>query len=221
MKRSFLLFVVYLLCGTVQAEYVPNTMWPYIYEDFLPGELVMKNGDKVRASFNIHLQEGELHYLNGDKILHVIASRVKEVTIGKDRYIPAEGRMMKVIAQEGNNFLLKCVLGDFNALFTGTGAYGASANTQAVRNLSSIEIGGKNIVNHAVLLQNKEGGKELPIVEKLYFFIGEMCVSAHKKNVEKSFPIKQDEWKTFLKANKIKWRKEEDLVKVLHFLNDW
>lgn len=220
MKRSFLLFVVYLLCGTVQAEYVPNTMWPYIYEDFLPGELVMKNGDKVRASFNIHLQEGELHYLNGDKILHVIASRVKEVTIGKDRYIPAEGRMMKVIAQEGNNFLLKCVLGDFNALFTGTGAYGASANTQAVRNLSSIEIGGKNIVNHAVLLQNKEGGKELPIVVKLYFFVGEMCVPAHKKNVENSFSIKQDEWKTFLKANKIKWRKEEDLTKVLHFLSD-
>lgn len=218
MKRSFLLFVVCLFCGMLQAEYVPNTMWPYVYEDFLPGELVMKNGDKVRASFNIHLQEGELHYLNEDKILFVSASRVKEVVVGEDRYIPVEGKMMQIIAQDGKNCLLKSILGDFNALFTGTGAYGSSANTQAVRNLSSIEIGGKNIINHAVLLQNKESGKELPIVEKRYFFVNEVCVPATKKDVERNISVNPDEWKAFLKANKIKWRKDEHLIKVLSFL---
>lgn len=219
MKRSFWFFCVCFFCYMAHAEYIPNTMWPYMYEDFVQGELVLKNGDKVRASFNVHLLEGELHYLKDDKILFVSTSRVKEVTIGEERYVPAKGEMMKVLAQDSTKYLLQSVLGDFDALIVGTGAYGASANTQAVRNLSSLEIGGKNIINHSMLLQNKEAGKELPIITKRYIMVGEKCIPATKKEVEKQLITDQEQWNAFLKENKIKWRKESDLVKVLDFLN--
>ncbi|MBR4313078.1 MAG: hypothetical protein IKT86_07050 [Bacteroidaceae bacterium] len=218
MKRFVLFSLVCLLCGMVQAEYIPNTMWPYVYEDFTQGELVLKNGDKVRAAFNVHLLEGELHYLKDDKILFVATSRVKEVKIGDESYVPAEGKMMKVIAQDSTKYLLQCMLGDFEALVVGTGAYGASANTQAVRNLSSLEIGGKNIINHAMLLQNKDAGKELPIVTHRYFVIGDKCILATKKEVEKHLISNEESWSVFLKENKIKWRKDADLIKVLNFL---
>ena len=221
MRRILTLSFVCLLCGMLRAEFIPNTLWPYVYEDFCPGELVLKNGSKVRASFNIHLQEGELHYLKNDNILTVGTERVREVIIGVDTYMPSEGKMMKVVAQNGENYLFKSVLGDFESLFVGTGAYGASANTQAVRNLSSIEIGGKNIINHAVLLQNKEGGKELPVVEKYYFLIEGICVPATKKEVESRLVSDKESWKLFLKENRIKWLKEESLAKVLqYFLKD-
>lgn len=220
MKRSFLLSAICLLCGMLQAEYTPNTMWPYVYENFLHGELVLKNGDKVRAAFNIHLLEGELHYLKDGNILFVGISRISEVVIGEDRYIPIEGQMMRVISQAEGNYLVESILGDFESLFVGTGAYGASASTQAVRNLSSIEIGGKNIVNHAILLQNKEGGKELPTIQKYYLFIGGKCVPANKKEVKKNLIINKEGWNTFLKENKIKWRKQESLVKVLHYFSE-
>lgn len=190
-----------------------------VYEDFIPGELVMKNNDKVQAAFNIHLQDGELHYLKGDNILFVNIAQIKEVTIGIDRYIPTESKMMKVISQKDDNYLLKNTQGDFDALFVGTGAYGSNANTQAVRNLSSIEIGGKSIVNHAILLQNKEEGKELPILEKYYFLINNKCVLAHKKTIEKEYVKDHNTWKIFLKDNKIKWHREESLIKVLHFFS--
>lgn len=219
MKCSILFLFVSLLCGIAHAEYIPNTMWPYVYEDFGQGELVLKNGDKVRAKFNIHLLEGELHYLKDDKILFVSTSRVKEVKIGEDCYVPAEGKMMKVLAQDSTKYLLQCMLGDFEALIVGTGAYGASANTQAVRNLSSLEIGGKNIINHAMLLQNKDAGKELPIDTKRYVMVGDKCIPATKKDVEKQLITNQKQWDTFLKENKIKWRKEADLIKVLNFLD--
>lgn len=219
MKRPVLFLLVCLLCGIARAEYIPNTMWPYVYEDFNQGELILKNGDKVRAAFNIHMLEGELHYLKDDKILFVSTARVKEVKIGEDSYVPAEGKMMKVLAQDSTRYLLQCMLGDFEALIVGTGAYGASANTQAVRNLSSLEIGGKNIINHAMLLQNKDAGKELPIVTKRYFMVGEKCVPATKKEIEKQLITNQEQWIAFLKENKIKWRKEADLIKVLNFLD--
>ena len=103
-------------------------------------------------------------------------------------------------------------------MVVGTGAYGASANTQAVRNLSSLEIGGKNIVNHAMLLQNKDAGKELPINTKRYIMIGEKCILATKKDIEKQLITNHDQWNMFLKENKIKWRKDADLIKVLNFL---
>lgn len=218
MKRSFLLSAICLLCGMLQAEYTPNTMWPYVYEDFLHGELVLKNGDKVRAAFNIHLLEGELHYLKDDKILFVNTARVKAVTIGTEYYVPAEGKMMKVIAQDSAKYLLQSLLGDFETLIVGTGAYGASSNTQSVRNLSSLEIGGKNIINHAMLLQNKDTGKELPIINKHYIMVGNKCVLATKKNIEKELIANPHLWNVFLKENKIKWRKESDLIKVLNYL---
>lgn len=220
MKRVLTISIVCLLCGILRAEFIPNTLWPYVYEDFCPGELVLKNGDKVRASFNIHLQEGELHYLKDDNILFVAIARIKEVTIGSDRYMPSEGKMKRIVSQEGENCLLKSILGDFESLLVGTGAYGASANTQAVRNLSSIEIGGKSIVNHAVLLQNKDGGKELPTIQEYYLFIGGKCVPANKKEVEKSLIVDKEGWNTFLKENKIKWRKQESLVEVLHYFSE-
>ena len=49
--------------------------------------------------------------------------------------------------------------GDFDVLFTTTGAYGTAAHTSAVNDLASYEIGGISNMNHRQLVLEKEDGK--------------------------------------------------------------
>lgn len=220
---SFLLLLTICL-STFADDYVPSTMWPYLFEDFEEGLICYKNGDKASAHINIHLLYGDLHYLKYEEIRTVDPATIGYVEIGSDKYVVADNKIMRVIAElpETESYVLESKMGDFDAIFVGNGAYGSSANTQAVRNLSSVEIGGINITNHAKLLQEKleDNGKEVSIKEKYYLKVGEIFSEAAQKDVEKAF-ISDDKsagWKSFLKSEKIKWRKPDDLLKVLKYI---
>ena len=224
MMRRFCCFAVLaLLAVLVKAdEYTPTTMWPYIYEEFTEGTVHHKGGQQVIAHLNIHILEGELHFLKNDEICTVNLSTVDYVELNGDKYVAAGNQIMRVLQENGDGFVLESKLGDFESLFVGSGAYGASANTQSVTNLSSIEIGGKNIVNHSKLLMEKkeDGGRELSYKEKLYIKVGNDYSEALQKEVTDRFFATgiPDDWKPFLKSEKIKWRRSEDLLKVVEFI---
>ena len=223
MKKSLYLLVL-LFCTTLKAEYSPTTMWPYIYEDFTDGLVMYKNGSAIKAKLNIHLESGELQYIEGDAIMTSDLRNIDYAIVGTDKYVVAEESMMKVLEENESRtaFVLLSTLGDFEALFVGTGAYGSSANTQAVRNQTSLEIGGKNVVSHAKLLAEKkeDGGKSLSTKEKLYIKVGDKVSPAYQKDVEKEFGLSgNQQWKSFLKNNKIKWRKPDSLYEIVEFLS--
>lgn len=223
MKKAFYLLLL-LFCITARAEYSPTTMWPYLYEDFTEGLVMYKSGSAIKGKLNIHLEQGELQYIEGDAIMTTDLRNVEYAIVGTDKFVVAEQSMMKVIEENDARtaFVLLSVLGDFEALYVGTGAYGSSANTQAVRSQSSLEIGGKNVVSHAKLLAEKkeDSGKSLSTKEKLYIKVGDESSPAYQKDIEKIFGLSgNQEWKSFLKANKIKWRKTGDLFKVVEFIS--
>lgn len=223
MKKAFYLLLL-LFCITARAEYSPTTMWPYLYEDFTEGLVMYKSGSAIKGKLNIHLEQGELQYIEGDAIMTTDLRNVEYAIVGTDKFVVAEQSMMKVIEENDarSAFVLLSVLGDFEALYVGTGAYGSSANTQAVRSQSSLEIGGKNVVSHAKLLAEKkeDSGKSLSTKEKLYIKVGDESSLAYQKDIEKIFGLSgNQEWKSFLKANKIKWRKTGDLFKVVEFIS--
>lgn len=221
--KKFLLAAVLLsmsFCSFAE-DYSPTTLWPYLYPDFTEGTIAYGGGGQVKAHLNVHLLKGDLHFLKDDLIMVAEKRDLKSVSIGDDTFFPVDGMFMKVVNGDEGACVLMSVLGDFDALFTGTGAYGTSANTQAVTNLSSIEIGGINVTNHSKLLQDKReaSGREIGLKEKLYIKVGDKCSAAFQKDVEQSFGISANgEWKSFLKKEKIKWRKPDDLIKVAQWL---
>lgn len=224
MRKTFFLILSLLFSIAVKAEYSPTTMWPYLYEDFTEGLVMYRSGSAIKAKLNIHLENGELQYLEGDAIMTTDLRNIDYAVIGTDKFAVAEQSMMKVLDENESRtaFVLLSTLGDFEALFVGTGAYGSSANTQAVRSQSSLEIGGKSVVSHAKLLVEKkeDNGKSLSIKEKLYIKVGSISAPAYQKDVERVFELSgNQEWKSFLKSNKIKWRKPEDLYKVAEYLS--
>ena len=224
MKRFLSTVAALLLMLAVSAQnFEPNTKWPYLYEDFMPGTIYFEGNEKSSSKLNIHLWGNVLHYVKADgRIYQSSDQKVMRVEIGNDAYIFSDHKLVRIIAHEGTNLLAELVSGDFDAMrSSGGGAYGSSLNSSASRDLSSLgfDLGGMDHPELGLMLQEKQDGRTIPLITRYYFIIGGQQIEATKKGVEKFVgDDRADALKQFLKDNKVKWKKEESLIQVLQFL---
>ena len=226
MKRLFvfLVFMQAVLLTMTAQKYEPNTKWPYLYEDFIPGTIFFEGNQKSTADMNIHLWGNVLHYVKADgKIYQSDEKKVVRVEIGSDAYVYVDHQLYRIVANQGTNLLLKLIKGDFDAMrSSGGGAYGSSLNSSSARDLSSLgfDLGGLDHPELGLMLQEKKDGRTIPLVEQYSFIIGDQQIEATKKGVEKYVGgTRADALKQFLKENKIKWKSEESLQQLLVFLS--
>lgn len=217
--KKVLLMILLGCTVSVNAQFAPNTRWPYLYENFSQGTIYFAKNQKSEAQLNVHLLGNTLHYITQDgKIFESSDKDVIRVEIGNDTYWFANHKLMQVITQEGDCALLKLVYGDFDSMTSGSGAYGSSLNSSASRDLSSLDLGGLNQPELGKMLQERNDGSEIPLETAYYFILGGKVVEANKKAVTETVEVSQsDNWKKFLKENKIKWKKEDSLISVLGF----
>lgn len=224
MRKAFSIFGLLLLTVAATAQkFEPNTKWPYLYENFTPGTIYFEGNEKSQADLNIHLWGNVLHYVKDDgRIYQSDDKKVVRVEIGDDAYLYSDHKLVRIIANEGTNLLVKLTKGDFDAMrSSGGGAYGASLNSSASRDLSSLgfDLGGMDQPKLGLMLQEKKDGRTIPMVEQYFFIIGGQQIEATKKGVEKFVgDARADELKQFLKENKTKWKKEDSLIQLLSFL---
>ena len=226
MKRLFVFFVFMqaTLLTVVAQKFEPNTKWPYLYEDFIPGIIFFEGNQKSTADMNIHLWGNVLHYVKADgKIYQSDEKKVIRVEIGNDAYIYVDHQLKRIVANEGTNLLVKLTKGDFDAIRSNGGcAYVSSLISSSARDLSSLgfDLGGLDQPELGLMLQEKKEGRTIPLVEQYSFIIGDQQIEATKKGVEKFVgDTRADALKQFLKENKIKWRSEESLQQLLTFLS--
>ena len=222
MKR--LLFIISLVCLPLlaKAQYEPNTRWPYIYENFTEGTAYSSDNTKSTLQMNIHLAGNVLHYIGkDDKIYRAEDNKITRVEIGGDAYLFINHQLMQLIGSHGNNVLLKLQDADFSRMQSaGVGAYGSDANTLATSQKSSLDLGGLNTPELAKMLLEKEDGAIIPLVTRYYFIIGDKRIEASKGSVEKFIgDACEKDFKAFVKTNKLKWKNEEDLKKILEYLS--
>lgn len=224
MKKTLSILAVLLVTLAAAAQkYEPNTKWPYLYENFTPGTIYFDGNEKSTADMNIHLWGNVLHYVKDDgKIYQSNDQKVIRVEIGSDAYLFSDHKLVRIIATEGTNLLVKLTRGDFDAMRSnGGGAYGSSLNSSATRDLSSLgfDLGGLDQPELGLMLQEKREGRAIPLVEQYFFIIGGQQIEATKKGVEKLVgDARATELAAFLKENKVKWKKEDSLAKVLTFI---
>lgn len=217
--RKILLMILLGYAVLANAQFAPNTRWPYLYENFTQGTIYFAKNQKSESQLNIHLLGNTLHYITQDgKIFENSDKDVVRVEIGSEAYLFADHKLMQIIAQKGSNALLKLVYGDFDSMTSGSGAYGSSLNSSASRDISSLDLGGLNQPELGKMLQEKNDGSEIPLETSYYFIINGKVIEADKKAVAETIEVSQTEsWKKFLKENKIKWKKEDSLISVLGF----
>ena len=198
----------------------PTTTWPYIYPEFQSGELKKITGAPIQGTFNIHVLESRLHFIENGMIREMLPSEILSLRAGDDYFASVSGKMMKVLAKSDHGFVAEEVLVDVARLNATGGAYGSSSNSISTQALSSIEgIGGtRTNMNHMELKNAKSDGSVLPVIVKRYLVFPGYVVYATKTDVSRLAGIDKDEMNLFIKENKIKWKEEQSLIKVLDFV---
>ena len=222
MRKIIVLLLLVTTALTVSAQkYSPNTKWPYVYENFTEGTIFFEGNKKTKAQLNIHLLGNKLHYLADDgRIFTSDDKDVIRVEIGSDAYIYSDHKLVRIVAVDKTNLLVELTKADFDALFTSTGAYGASLNSSSSRDLSSLDLGGLENAELGRMLQEKNDGRDIPLKKQYLFILGGKQIEATKKSVESVLNADgQKDWKDFQKQNKIKWKNEESLSQVLTFIS--
>lgn len=216
---TIIAILVALAAGSAFAQ-SPTTTYPYLYDNFMPGTVVMDVGNKVSYQMNIHLREGRLHYIDKDGIIkEAFLKDVAAVEIGDDVYLPVYTSMMKVVAKNDNGCVLLEQLGDFEGAISGSGAYGISSSSSATMKLTSVQTDNQINQNYMNILNEKESGMSLDILESFYIVTPKFRGKATRKDIEEALPLDRvDDFKKFIKANKIKWKNPQGLLPLLDFL---
>lgn len=225
MKRIFTILASLLASAYMAySQYVPTSTWPYLYDEFQNGSLLWTGGKEKSGMYNINLIDKKLHFVEGAYIKAANMADILSVKIGPDVYQNVAGEMMKVLAKSDKSLVVEGKEIDMAALNETGGAYGSSSTTIGTTALSSLEgIGATNAssnINHMELKLNKENGKALSLIVKKYIFVKGLKIFASKRDFMDVPGLDKDAAKAFLKENKIKWNKEQDILKAGDFLAD-
>lgn len=226
MKRLIFLFIGMLLAvDAFSQDYTPTVNWPYLYPDFMEGELVRARNKRNKAQFNIHLDLGALHYVENGRIKESSTLDVVTLFIGDDVFRNVGGKMLEVVAETEGGFVVMETKGNFTSVVRNDGAYGTtSLNSTTTKTF----LHNQNVVNayngylmtdvYEDLLAMKDDSESLRVIESMYLVIGHQQIPADKMSVAALEGIDKKAFNAFLKAEKIKWSNPQDLVKVIEYI---
>lgn len=223
MKRLLLLCIAAFAAAVAVAQNVsPTVNWPYMYPDFVEGEMEKMGGQIEKGRYNIHLNVGALHYLNDGTIKEHPTVGVKSMTIGDDVYRNVGGKMLKVLAQTEGGFVVMETLANFTGIISRDGAYGGAVANRD-KTFSHQENNGSfngYLVtdNYKDLIAIKDDSDKVPVTRKIFIVIGHQMIFANKSTVIDMTGVDKKAFSAFLKSNDIKWKDPEDLVKVIDYI---
>ena len=225
MKKLLFSIIAMLMAVAASAQKdSPTTSWPYLYPDFMEGELEVRT-KITKALVNIHLNLGALHYVENGKIKESSTIGITKLVIGDDVFRNVGGKMMKMLAEAEDGFVVEETRANYTAVVKKDGAYGTTAlNSTTTKSFLYNE----NVLNgyngylmtdiYKDLHAMKDQSEKLPVLKNRYLVIGLNQIKADKQNVLDIDGLDKKAFKAFLKAEKIKWDDPQDLVKVIEFI---
>lgn len=222
MKKLLFICIAALLATAAAAQDEPPTInWPYLYPDFIQGEIVYVGGKTSKAQYNLHLGRGALHFVEKGTIAEASTQGVLYITLGEEKILKVGDKMLRVLAEAKSGFVAEEVLADYSAVVRNDGAYGGSL-ANAAKGFSYDE----NYGNYGYLVTNsyedllsiKNESEELPVIRQTFLVIGNEYIQANKKSVNALEGIDKKDFAAYLKANDIKWKDPQDLVKVIDYI---
>ena len=218
MKRIILLTICLIASVSLYGQDC-TTVWPYLYNDFTEGAVNKTSGKTINYKLNVHVKESKLHFLSGNLVNEAYLTDVASVRIGDDVYIPVNQKLMRMIAQDGEDYVLELKVANLSNINETGGAYGTSSSTSATNKLSSIETDSQINQNHMLLKASRNNGESLELESTYYFLINGELIEATARIVDKKIAPKDKAlWKQFKKENKLRWNQDESLKKILLFL---
>jgi len=211
------------LAGAFAQKYEPTAGWAYLYENFSEGKIYLSSGGSPVEydKLNVSLPDGRVHYVDNGVIMEAGSGTVAAVEIAGEKYVPASGRMSKVLRDCSEGAVVLQTTIDTEAMSRVSIGYGTSslASTQNL-SLDAISSSLTYSVNKSLdeASRGRNTGEKLPLKETTGILYKGMFVPATKIDVLNIGGIDKAAVKDFLKKEKIKFKSPDDLARLTEFL---
>lgn len=207
-----LFLVVFSPCANSQETSNGDTP-QFLFGDFSAGIIKMKNGTAQKIMLNYNMVSEKMVYQKDGKLFDLIGlESVDTVTIEKSAFVPVEGVFYEILYVAPISLFLQW---KGSIIPPGTPAgYGGTSQTSSTKMLSSVQLnsGYWNLKLPNDYTVNTERKYWLKTEAGMDFFVNE-------RQFLKLNPSHEDELKSFIKKNKIKFEKEADVVKLIAYFN--
>jgi hypothetical protein len=183
----------------------------YMYPQFIPGKVTLKNGSSSSAMLNFDLLLGEISFLKGlDTLIINKKSDIGIITVEQDTFLYRDAYykiihsgQVKVCAKD--RIRLKEIVKQ--------GAFGTANRSSAGESYSSIVING--IYINQVTTDDMVYGRD---VEFYILTKNNELVTFRKKNVIELYLNKKSEIEKYLKSNKVNFESQVDILRFADWL---
>jgi len=183
----------------------------YLYPEFTSGRVAFKNNLYSDRHLNYNYLLGEMEFIQVHDTLSIINKKdIKYISIAQDTFYYEKG-FIKQLSGPG----LRLGLKEFIELkeIQNKDSYGIASSGAATTSYGSMPLDG----NFYKLTANKD--MIFQRTRQFYLALpGSDFVLVNRKNLMGMFPSKEDEIKSYLKANKVKFDSKDDILKLTDFL---
>jgi hypothetical protein len=184
----------------------------YRFPAFAAGVAYMKNGEKTAGRFNYHLLNGEVQFISpkGDTLALAEPFSIKYITIDSNLFYYADGYLEILMNNDKLKLARKLQL---NVTPEKIGAYGQASPSGSIRTPNRLIVGnnGRDLsLNQDLVIQKQYS----------YYWLDQYntVLKATKTNLLKLLdPDKKTSIDNYLNQNKIDFRREEDLKRLLEY----
>ena len=225
-KSLALALLLLALPLAICAKYVPRDRWPFVNRDFVPGEVLMHNGERIiLEKANIGVEDGKLYYIENDT-LKVSNGFVRAARIGSDDFIYVDSRLMKILRKTEHGAVLFDASVDREALSRKDVGYGFKSSVSSTETRNIWESGSGAVMSLRMvqrplseLQMAVDQGEPLPLRETKYVYVnGKPAVRAVKPDVRAIPGLDKKRLDAFWKQNKVKYSDDDSLAALVEFL---
>jgi hypothetical protein len=212
MKSILALLILCFSLGNTYAQYHKTEITHYIFPEFIKGTVLMKTGVKNVTMLNYNaLTEEMIFDSNGKKLAFAHVDQIDTVYIDGRKFFPVENKFVEPIYRNKLELyaIHKCSLVDPGK----PAAYGGTSQTSATTTFSSFLSGGQ-----AYELQLPEGTQTKPYTEYWLKKEGKLTMFVSLRQLSRLFSDKSDNFKKYVKENKVDYDKEESLIAVVKYM---
>ena len=188
-----------------------STQMQYIFPEFTDGQVYYLKSSAGIGKLNYNILIGEMQFLDKEEVMALVPAGISVVNINNRSFFPYKGNeFAEELLSTGKYKLLVRRKGNV-ASFAKKGAYGTSSSTSSITSYSSINSDGQSY--------NLSVANDVLITVRYFYYLmgenGKYTQITNAKTFTKQFPALRTQIETFVKEQKIRFDKEEDLKKLL------
>ncbi|MEI7828235.1 MAG: hypothetical protein WCI31_00625 [Prolixibacteraceae bacterium] len=212
MKILSLLLTFCLFTFIVNAQRGKVELSHYIFPEFTKGTVLMKSGTVNPTSLNYNaLTEEMIFNSNGKNLAMTRLEEIDTVYIEKRKFFLVNNKFVELLYRNKYDLYIahKCSVVEPGK----PAAYGGTSQTSSTTSYSSILSGGQ-----AYELSLPEGYTTKPYFEYWLKKDGKLTLIINMRQLAKQFDDKSDQFKKFVKENKVKYDDQEGILSLVKFM---